>query len=163
MTGCAKARAETVPDGPPLATPAPPPRDVAPVEELAAAPAEAPTPDTPAARPASPAARPPATTAKPEPVVTPPPQPAVVEPPRELRPAPSAADERKVNDLLARTAARLKGVDYRRLSSDRRSLYDQARRFSEQADQALKDRNVPYAMTLADKAWQLADALAPLR
>ena len=56
MSGCAKARAETSPDGPPLAMPAPPPRVISPAEEpLAAAPVEmtepAPTPPNPSRRP----------------------------------------------------------------------------------------------------------------
>src|SRR5262245_13205781 len=47
--GCAKARAATVPDGPPLAMPLPPPRVFAPVgpeEPLAAGPAVPETPTT---------------------------------------------------------------------------------------------------------------------
>ena len=175
-SGCAKANAAaTVPDGPPLATPAPPPREVGPLEELAAAPVGAATPDAPVtstARPSTPTAKPPVRRepeSKPDPVAAQPPAPAAApaptaaEPPREVRSATSAAEERKVRDVLNRAAAEIKRVDYQRLSVERKSQYDQSKRFAEQAEQALKDRNVPYAMTLADKAKQLADELAALR
>ena len=147
------------------------------MEDLAASPIGAATPEAPTTaspRPGTPAARLPARspeTTKPDPVAAqPPPAPdapvATSEPPRELRSAPSAAaaaEERKVRDVLNRAAAELKGVNYGRLSAERKLQYDQSKRFAEQADQALKDRNVPYAMTLADKAKQLADELAALR
>jgi hypothetical protein len=165
---CAKARAQTVPDGPPLAMTAPPPRVLAPVEEpLAAAPAVPEVPAAPAPRaPAPPpprratAASPPAepeTRPEPEPVIAA--QPPAADPARELRAAPSTADaaaERQVRDLLARAARSLGRVDYRRLSSEGRSQYDQSKRFSDQAEDALRDRNFPFAATLADKAFTLA-------
>ena len=170
--GCAKARAETVPDGPPLAMPIPPPRVLAPADEpLASSPVTADVP-TVAAVP-QPAARPPVRRAnaaaneggesKPEP--TPPeapPAPVAAEPPRELRPASpveDAAAERKVRDLLARAARDLNRTDYRKLTDEGRLQYDQSKRFSDQAEQALKVRNFPYAETLADKAAQLATGL----
>ncbi len=172
-TGCAKARAETMaPDGPPLAMPAPPPRVLAPVEELAAVPEPPETPpETPAPAPRTPPRTPvrrPAGTdadAKQEvppaaaPVVVPPP---VVEPPRDVRPAPSAAEvalERKVRDVMARAGRDLMRIDYRGLSAQGREQYDQAKQFSEQAEQALKDRNFPYALTLAEKSATLATQL----
>jgi len=169
--GCAKARAETMaPDGPPLAMPAPPPRVLAPVEELAAAP-EPPAlvPETPAPAPRIPARTPPRRAtgeadAKPDvPPVTPPvPAAPVVEPPRDVRPAPSAAEvalERKVRDVVARASRDLMRIDYRGLSAQGREQYDQAKQFSEDAEQALKDRNFVYALTLADKAATLATQL----
>ena len=177
-SGCAKAKAASAPEGPPLAVPAPPPRVLAPVDEPLAA---APPPETPPAAapraPARPPARRPAAggnvaaepetrppDAAPPPVATQPvtPPPAAAEPPRELRPALSAADpteERKVRDLLARAARDLSHVDYRRLSTAGRSQYDQAKRFTEQAEQAMKDRNYVFATTLADKAAALAAEL----
>ena len=85
------------------------------------------------------------------------------EPARELRAAPSAADaaaERQVRDLLARASRDLGRVDYRRLSTEGKSQYEQAQRFAEQADQALKERNFVFAATLADKAATLASQLA---
>jgi hypothetical protein len=102
-------------------------------------------------------------TPAPPPAATPPATPpAPAEPPRELRPALSAADpaeEKKVRDVLARAARDLNRVDYRRLSTAGRSQYDQAKRFTEQAEQAIKDRNYVFATTLADKAAALAAEL----
>jgi hypothetical protein len=171
LAACAKARAETVPDGPPLAMTAPPPRVLAPVEEpLVAAPAVAEVPAAPAPRtPAPPPPRRTATSpapaepeARPEPEPAPVSQPPQLDPGRELRAAPSTADaaaERQVRDLLVRAARSLGRVDYRRLSSEGRSQYEQSKRFSDQAEDALRDRNFPFAATLADKAFTLAAQL----
>jgi hypothetical protein len=164
-SACARARAASVPNGPPLQVPEPPPRVLAPVEETLAstpaaaeAPASAPvapvTPRATAPRPAEPRPQPPAAAA------VPPPAPAPTET-RELRAAPSTttATERTVRDLLARAARDLGRTDYRRLSAEGRETYDQSRRFSQQAQEALKERNVAFAMTLADKAATLAAEL----
>ena len=158
------------PTGLRLAMTAPPPRVLAPVEQpLVAAPAvpevpaapapRAPTPPPPrrtaANPPAEPEARP-----EPEPVTAAPAPP--LDPGRELRAAPSTADaaaERQVRDLLVRAARSLGRVDYRRLSADGRSQYEQSKRFSDQAEDALRDRNFPFAATLADKAFTLATQL----
>ena len=169
-TSCAKASAaDLVPDGPPLATPAPPPREIVPVEEVASAPpAETPAPaPAPAAAAAGPPSRP---SAPPEP----PPAPAAVPPPatpaaretREVRAVPSAAaadEERKVRALMTRAAGDLKRVNYQRLTAEGQAQYDQSKRFSEQAEEALKERNFVYAMTLADKAATIAAELAGRR
>ena len=170
LAACAKARAETVPDGPPLAMTAPPPRVLAPVEQpLEAAPAVLEVPAAPA--PQAPAPPPPrrAVAANPpaEAETRPEPGPATQSPPpldpgRELRAAPSTADsaaERQVRDLLTRAARSLGRVDYRRLSTEGRSQYEQSKRFSDQAEDALRDRNFPFAATLADKAFTLATQL----
>lgn len=171
LAACAKARAQTVADGPPLAMTAPPPRVLAPVEQpLEAAPAVPEVPAAPAPRaPAPPpprraaAANPPVETEtrpEPEPVTLSPAPP--LDPGRELRAAPSTADaaaERQVRDLLMRAARSLARVDYRRLSSEARSQYEQSKRFSDQAEDALRDRNFPFAATLADKAFTLATQL----
>jgi len=169
VAGCAKTKVATVADGPPLAMTAPPPRVLAPVEPpLAATPAVAEVPAAPAPRtpPPPPVRRPPAS--QPAEVENRPAEPAppaaapVVEPGRELRAGPSTADaaaERQVRDLLGRAARSLGRVDYRRLSPEGRSQYDQAKRFSDQAEAALKDRNLPFAATLADKAATLASSL----
>jgi len=159
-SGCAKARAETVPEGPPLQMPEPPQRVLAPVEDLAV-PATAPEPDTPAAAAAPPRtpARP-ATESKPQPTPpaasAPPPPPAAG--PRDLRAASpaNAATERSVRDTLARAARDISRVDSSRLSAEGRAQYEQSKRFSAQAEQALKERNLIFAATLADKAATLA-------
>jgi hypothetical protein len=61
--------------------------------------------------------------------------------------------------MLARASRDLTRVDYARLTVDGRAQYDQSRRFSQQAEQALRDRNVVFAATLADKAATLAAEL----
>ena len=170
LAACAKARAETEPDGPPLAMTAPPPRVLAPVEQpLEATPAVLEVPAAPA--PQAPAPPPPrravAATPPAEAETRPEPGPATQSPPpldpgRELRAAPSTADaaaERQVRDLLTRAARSLGRVDYRRLSTEGRSQYEQSKRFSDQAEDALRDRNFPFAATLADKAFTLATQL----
>jgi hypothetical protein len=170
--GCAKAQANAAPEGPPLAVPVAPPRVIAAVEEPP--PAETPTPE-PAATPprttrpapASPPRRPATgtTESRPEtpggaPATPPAPQPSETAP--APRPAPTAADlanERRVQGILTKAATDLNRVDYRRLSNDGRAQYELAKRFSEQADQALKERNYGYATTLAEKAAALATEL----
>jgi len=167
---CAKAQANS-PTGPPLQVPAPPERVLAPVDEPVTA--SAPPPETPppatAAAPRTPP-RPPAR--KPEPekpaepatpaAATTTPAPAASEPPRELRPASPAADaaaERQARDALTRASRDLGRVDYGKLNADARAQYDQSKRFAEQAQQALRDRNFVFASTLADKAAALAAEL----
>jgi hypothetical protein len=169
-SGCARAQAKEA-AGPPLEIPAPPERVLAPVEEPVLA--TAPPPETPASPPAAaaprPAPRPPARRPEPErpepapaaPAAATPPQPTA-EPPRELRPASPAADaaaERDTRESLARAAASLSRVDYGKLNVDARAQYDQSKRFMEQAQQALRDRNFVFAATLADKAATLAGEL----
>jgi type IV secretory pathway VirB10-like protein len=151
---CAKARAESAPEGPPLQIPVPPEHVLVPVEppvENAAA-----APRTPAARPA-----PPAKPQPPAPVATAPPaQPPATEARELTAPSPaSGANERSVKDVLTRASRDLNRVDYSRLSTDARAQYEQSKRFSEQAEQALKERNLIFAATLADKAATLAAEL----
>ncbi|MBI4888134.1 MAG: hypothetical protein HY824_13650, partial [Acidobacteria bacterium] len=66
---------------------------------------------------------------------------------------------RTVRDLLARAARDLSRVAYARLSADGRAQYEESRRFSAQAEQALTQRNLVFAATLADKAATLAAEL----
>jgi hypothetical protein len=160
---CAKARAEAiVPDGPPLHVPEPPSRVLVPVEDLVSTPlAPEPEPAPIAVAPRTPPR--PAAEAKPQPAQPPvaaPAPPAVAEP-RDLRTAsPTNADsERNVREMLARAARDIVRVEYSRLSADGRAQYDQSRRFSAQAEQALKERNLIFAATLADKAATLAAEL----
>ena len=54
---------------------------------------------------------------------------------------------------------RLRSRDYRKLSNEGRSQYDQAKRFADQAEQAIKERNFVFATTLAEKAATLAAQL----
>ena len=61
---------------------------------------------------------------------------------------------------MARATRDLKSVDYGRLSTEGKAQYDQSKSFAQQAEQAVKEKNFVYAMTLADKAATLAAALA---
>jgi len=155
---CAKAQAKGAPAGPP-------PRVLAPVEEPVVAVAPEPAPEPVAVPPRTPP-RPPARRVETE---RPEPAPAAAAPvdaaaaePRELRPASPALDataDKEVRDTLARAARDLGRVDYGRLSAAARAQYDQSKRFTQQAEQALKDRNFVFAATLADKAATLAAEL----
>jgi len=163
-TGCAKARAETVPDGPPLAVPDPPTRVFAPLAEppLAAEPAVAETPTVEAPSVSQPAARrPPAQRAQtPEPA--PPPAPAVQEPPRQLRAVstpPDAEAERAIRTMIDTARRDLSQIVLARLTMPGREQYNQAFSFAVQAEKALSEKNYPYARTLAEKSAEVAAAL----
>lgn len=156
-SACTKARAQVVPDGPPLAVPSAPPRVIVPPEEpvvAVAPPVETPPPTT-ATTPPRPTP-PPATTTRP--VGTPPA--ANVEP---LRPAPlttaELAEERRIREILRRAARDIARITPTRLSAAGRAQYQQSKSLAEQAEQALEDRNWVFADTLADKAATLAAEL----
>jgi hypothetical protein len=168
--GCsARVKADSVPDGPPLAVPIAPAHEVA-VEQIAEAPPPepppAPEPAPPAARPA--ASRPPARPAEPRVETPPPTQPAAaVTQPKPDAPAVratppaagAAAEERKVRQLLTNASESLKKVPYEKLSDEGRAQYEQSKRFSDEALQAIKASNFVYALTLAEKAATLAAEL----
>lgn len=166
-SGCAKATAASVPDGPPLEVPVPPEHVLLPVElpDLTAAVPEPEITVAPPAPPRAPAARPAPkpqqTPASAAPVTAQPASPPAPPESRELRaPAPAGGvDERGVRELLSRATRDLNRVDYSRLSMERRDQYEQSKRFSEQAEEALKERNLIFAATLADKAATLAAEL----
>jgi hypothetical protein len=177
-SGCARAQAaKTTPDGPPLEVPAPPPRDV----ELAGtevAPAPVPLPQEPArSTPPSTRARPaPPRENRPEPPK--PAEPAKAEPPPEAPKPPGSNDEsrpstlqtkpaseegeveRSVRLMLTRASNDLNRVDYRTLNTEARAQYDQAKLFIRQAEDYVRQKNLPIARTVADKAAVLAAQLA---
>jgi hypothetical protein len=177
MTGCVHASAKTVTDSPPLETPAPPPRVIETAEVTP--PALVPLIEEPARQPVRPAprpaARPPATAGRTEPAEgrpetsTSPETPRVAEEPPRLSPPPilqttpagSEGDvERAIRGVIARANADLNRVNYRVLNADARTQYDTAKRFVEQAQDALRQRNLVFARNLADKALALAAQLA---
>ena len=174
VSGCAKARAAGVLEGPPLAMPAPPPRELGPIEAdllpttmngpdrpVAAAPRISPAPLPPRRQPATrqePEARtePPAAASVTSPV-------APVEPPRELRavqPSESATDTAavmtRVRNYLSQAAADRSRVVYAKLSAVSKQNYDESKRHSEEADKKLKERNLTGAESAAEKAATLA-------
>jgi hypothetical protein len=113
-------------------------------------------PDTVAPPPPTP---PPATT--PPPVATErPAQPASAEPPPTLQTVadPTAAEQRTRASLFAATRD-LGRIDVRQLSADAKAQYDLARRYVEQATDALNEKKFEFALQLADKAATLAALL----
>jgi outer membrane biosynthesis protein TonB len=171
--GCATARAKSAADAPPLDVPPPPLRTVEPLE------AETPTPvplvEEPARRtpprPAPPPRRdqPRQEAPKPEPPKTePPPEPArpVEEAPRPATPlqtAPPQAEveaEQRIRGVLAKAKSDLARINVRSLSTDARQQYTTAERFVTQAEEALRQKNMVFARSVAQKAADLAAQLA---
>lgn len=164
VAACAHPKAETLPEMPALDVPAAPERVIAPPPpEEPPAPA-APEQAAPAARPARPRPQQ-APTSKVDPTsgaAAPPTAPAA--PPaagtlQTTSPANQAEVIRNVRDLLTRAQRDLKRVDYAALNADGKAQYDTARRFIDQAEQALKEQNLVFARTLADKAATLGRSL----
>jgi hypothetical protein len=171
---CAPARVRTEPQGPALDAPVPPAHVVVPAEDPPATPASPASGAKPAPRVTrTPLRTPPAKTdktAKPDNTQKPDPgAPAPVKPAAEEAPQTASTtlqttanvdeEERKIRALLARAASDLGQVDVRTLTADRKSQYDTAKRFAEQAEEALKSKNVVFAKQLADKAATLAALL----
>jgi hypothetical protein len=170
--GCMRARAATVvPSGPPLDIPAPPPRIVLPLDLEAEAETEPPpaqpvsSPDEPRRppapakpRPAAPTEAPKVAEEAPRPVPAPPP-PATT----TLQTTPAAEQgevERAIRGSMNRATAALNKIDYRALNANARTQYDTAKRFIEQAEDAIRMKNLPFAKNLADKAAVLAAQLS---
>jgi hypothetical protein len=160
----AKAQVRTEIEVPLLDPPPPPPRVVAEYREPEPLPAVPPVEETVA--PVKPAPRPARSEQKPEPVAT---TPETVE--NTVRPAPApsltltpmpgseAQTVTAIRELLGRAARDLSRVNAGALNSDGRSQYDTARRFLQQAEEALKARNIVFAGRLADKAATMAAIL----
>ena len=160
----AKAQVRTEAAIPLLDPPPPPPRMVA-----IYSPEPEPIPLTPAVEPETPV-RPPARPArpelKPEPAVTTPePVEAVARPAAgpSLTLTPTAGSEPQtvaaIRDLLGRAARDLGRVNAAALNADGRAQYETARRFIQQAEDALRARNIVFAGKLADKAAIMAAVL----
>jgi hypothetical protein len=173
--GCATARAKSQADPPALEVPMPPPRVIVPPEpEPEAPPAQAPEPEPrqqkPPRRPAQqqqqqqqprPDSRPPGADKKPD---APPATVETVKPPvssgtlEQALPA-GPEVERHVRDQIAQATGDLKRVDYGALNADAKAQYDTAKRFVDQAEQALKEKNLVFAAKVAEKAAGLAAIL----
>jgi hypothetical protein len=156
---CTRAQARVPPPVPGLLTPDPPDRVIVPVTIEVPEPPVAPAPAP--ANPSRPVTRPerPATTA-----AAPPPAPAASEPvppPPVLQTATNPAElERKAKDSIAQAQRDLARVALPQLGANARELYDTAKGFIHQAEDALNIRNVVLAKYLADKAAALAGQLA---
>jgi outer membrane biosynthesis protein TonB len=165
---CVSAQAKGEPGGPALAPPAPPPHTVIPVE-IVEEPAAPPAPPSPAPVIVRPSSRPRA--AKPEkpaekPVDKPDPAAVPIQPAAPI-PAPPLQTTANVNEVektirarMAQASRDLDRIEARALNPERRTQYDTAKRFLQQADDALKVKNLVFAEQLADKAATLAAALA---
>lgn len=163
LAACAaKAQARTEVELPPLDPPPPPPRVIAvyaPEPEPEPAPpvvAQAPAAPRPAERPARPE------TAKPEPPKPESVAPVAPRPSLTLTPTPGteAQTEAAIRTLLAKASRDLARVNPASLGTDGRAQFDTAKRFLQQAEEALKVKNLVYAGTLADKASTLAAVFA---
>jgi hypothetical protein len=154
----AKVQARAEVELPLLSPPPPPPRVVA-------AYPEEPEPVAPAVdEPVAPA-RPPSRPARPEPPRAETPRPEPVKPaPPSLTLSPGAGTEAQteaaIRALLGRAARDLSRANPGSLNNDQRAQFDTARRFLQQAEEALKARNLVYAGKLADKAATLAAVFA---
>ena len=177
LAGCAKLHAKNTPESPPLEVPAPPPRvvespdtDLPPPVSLPEEPAR--HPNAAQRRPAPPQPRPePAKPEPPKPDQTPPPQAGEPpKPPEEPAKAPATVQtipagaepevERTIRAQLTRAGADLNRVNYQALNADARTQYDSAKGLVRQAEDALRQKNLVFARSLADKAAALAAQLA---
>ena len=160
----ARAQVRTEAPVPPLDPPAPPPRVIATYE-----PDPEPIAVTPPVEPAAPVrppVRPPRPEQKPEPATT---TPEPVEntarpasgPSLTLTPSPGSEAQtlNAIRNLLGQATRDLSRVNVASLNSDGRAQYDTARRFIQQAEDALKSRNIVFAGKLADKAATMAAVL----
>jgi hypothetical protein len=167
--GCAKVQANTEPAMPVLEPPPPPPRTVEtyvdePVETTAPSPAETALnspPPRPAVRPQVPV---PAAVTPPKPVEPPriePERPTTPPPALTLKPAAGgeSATETSIRGLIANASRDLGRTNYTSLNADGRAQYDTAKRFMQQAEEALRGGNLVFAGKLADKAATMAAVL----
>ena len=158
----AKAQVRTEVAVPLLDPPPPPPRVVAVYEPepdpVPLAPTVEPaTPVRPQPRPSRPEQRPETSTnAEPVESVARPAPPSLT-----LTPTPGSESQTvaAIRDLLGRATRDLSRVNAASLNNDGRTQYDTARRFIQQAEDALRARNVVFAGKLADKAATMAAVL----
>jgi hypothetical protein len=174
-SACARLHARSL--GPPLVVPAPPAR-VVPIESqpipIVAAPtvddvpSREPEPIPPPSERAAPPARadrepaPPVRTEAPADagVVAPPSPASTPTPPPALQTTANPTEaEQRTRAALENAKRDLGRIDLRRLNTDARAQYEIARRFVQQAEEALKARNPVFAEQLADKAANMAALL----
>ncbi len=158
----AKAQVRTEVELPLLEPPPPPPRVVAAYAEPEPLPV---APSVEAATPAKPPARPARAEQRPEPIVSPEPVGAAPRsspaPSLTLSPTPGSEAQTlsAIRALMGRASRDLARVNTNALNADGRSQFETARRFLEQAEEALKIPNIVFAGRLADKAATMAAIL----
>jgi len=148
---CARPKAKTLVEGPPLEMPAPPPHDI---ESNESEPPEPVLLPTEPARNTPPRARPTPPAREPREADAPKPEVRKPEPATEAE-APKIEDPPKPPTTLQTNR-----IDYTRLNRDARTQYDTAKSFIRDADLAVKSKNLVYAKSLADKAATLAVQLS---
>ena len=156
LAGC-KHNPPQTPASTPLVTPPAPPRTIPTPIEPPPAPVVPPPTDPPSRQPARevPPATPPRT-----PTTAPPTTPPATSGTPVLQTTADVVEaERKVRAIVASASKDLARVDYRTLGSDAKNQYDTAKRFIQQADDAVKVKNFVYAQQLAEKAAALAALL----
>ena len=165
LNACAaKAQVRNDVEMPLLDPPPPPPRVVVTYPEPEPLPVAAPV-ET-AATPAKPAPRPQRAEQRPEAVDTPPEPIAATTRPASgpaltLTPSPGSEAQTvtAIRSLMDRAARDLQRVNAGALNHDGRTQLETARRFLQQAEDALKARNIVFAGRLADKAATMAAIL----
>jgi hypothetical protein len=174
-SGCMTTKAATaakeplvVPPAPPrVIAPAPEPEDQAvpsgepePVPQLPRQTRTAPRDNAPRSEPKPPQqGMPGPTEAEAKPPVAPPP----VAPAPELRTIDTTDDAkatRQVRDTMERAGRTLAQIDYGRLAKASQLQYDMAKRFIEQSEEALKNKNFTAAQLMAEKAETIAKELS---
>lgn len=176
VSACVTTRAQTPATRPPLDVPPVPPRAIEPAPPLES-PQPEPVADLPAPAPATPPRptkpretpsresqknepKPPDTpAAETTPAQNPPPAASAVPPLRTASTADGAQAERQIRDVIGRANTMLTRVDYQKLTPERRKAYDDAKRFIDASEAALKGANYEYARKLADTAETLAKEL----
>jgi len=166
-SGCVTAQAKGEPGGPALEPPVPPPHTVIPVTVVEAPPApQAPQGPAPVVvgREEPPAARrqKPAPTPNEKPPDAVPAQPVVPPAPPLQTTSNVTGVESEIRKVMKQAEEDLGQVDRETLkNSDRNLQFNTARRFLQEAEEALNVKNLVFAKELADKAATLAAALAP--
>ncbi len=156
----AKAQVRTDVEVPLLDPPPPPPRIVTIYQEepllVLPPPVVEAVPARPTGRPARPDVKPEPPAAEPAPEA---PRPSPLS--LTLTPSPGAEAQTvaAIRELMARATRDLSRVNAAALNADGRAQAEAARRFLQQADEALKTRNVVFAGKLADKAATIAAVL----
>ena len=172
-SACAHPQAKVAPPPPTLDVPPAPPRvveateveipqPVGPIEEPVRSQPSRPRPASGAPARSEPRSEPPRVEPPPVEAARPSEEPLRQPPPATLQTTPSQRDgevEGRIRALLARANANLRRIDYRALGAGARTQYDAARSFIRQADEALRERKLEFAASLADKAAALATEL----
>lgn len=167
---CTTTRAEVAVERPALDVPPPPPRLIVPLPPPPQSPRPDPVPalsepgTSPSAKPRPPREKeaPPKPEAKPEEKpaeTTPPANPSPVPPLRIPAGGDPGEQAAQIRTSIDRTLGTLNGIDYQKLQEARRKQYDEAKAFANQAEQALKEKNLVVAKEFADKAERLTKEL----